>query len=121
MSSQNTPLFYEMAIVLSISYSCIYVSYLGFAYVKKYPDPENFVVFADVILAFYAKENKMRGNVVQDMYKLPIMARNLEHMNFVWNCLDLLVFDTKCGFYRFAAKESDKDNDWIQVSLKFCL
>ena len=80
------------------------------------------MVFADVILAFYAKENRMRGNVVQDMYKLPIMARNLEHMNFVWNCLDLShrFFDTKCGFYQFAAKESDEDNDWIQVSFRFC-
>ena len=75
------------------------------------------MIFADVVLAFYARESRMRRNVVQDMYKLPIMTKNLDHMNFVWNCLDLShrFFDTKRGFYQFAAKENEEDNDWIQV------
>ena len=40
------------------------------------------------------------------MYKIPILTSNLDHMNFVWECLDIRygLFDTKRGFYQFAAK-----------------
>ena len=38
--------------------------------------------------------------------KIPILTSNLDHMNFVWECLDIRygLFDTKRGFYQFAAK-----------------
>lgn len=82
----------------------------GFKYIKANPALENQVVFADLILASETFNKYSIGEIstgpVQDMYKIPILTWNLNHMNFVWECLDLRygLFDTKRGFYQFAAK-----------------
>ena len=82
----------------------------GFKYIKDNPALKNQVVFADLILASETFNKYSIGEIstgpVQDMYKIPILTSNLDHMNFVWECLDIRygLFDTKRGFYQFAAK-----------------
>ena len=73
---------------------------------------------ADIILACVTFD--IGAGPIQNMYKVPILNKNLIQMDFVWKCLDLqygLGFDTKHGFYQFAANANVDDNDWIQVCI----